>query len=42
MSKDKLDRGWKYVDSPKEREPKDGVYTGGASQSQPKDTPKVD
>jgi hypothetical protein len=44
MAKDKeiLDRGWKHVESPKEYESKDGIYKGGASQSQPKSKPKVD
>lgn len=46
MAKDannvRLDRGWKTVQSPKEMEDKTGKYEGGASQSQPKSTPKVD
>jgi hypothetical protein len=38
----RLDKGWKTVHSPKELENKEGVYKGGAAQSQPKTPPKVD
>jgi hypothetical protein len=39
---ERLQKGWDTVQSPKEMESKTGVYKGGASQSQPKSTPKVD
>jgi hypothetical protein len=34
--------GWDAVKSPKEKEGDTGIYKGGASQSQPKEVPKVD
>jgi hypothetical protein len=34
--------GWTDVSSPKEKESSDGTYKGGAAQTQPKSTPKVD
>lgn len=46
MAKDhnnvKLDRGWKAVQSPKEKENKDGTIKGGSSDMKAPKPPKVD